>query len=883
MRKFYLLLKGKWHLMSLFSFIFLLPAASLLAATLDVGTGFTYATIQDAVTAANPGDVIMVHAGLYTASDIVVNKSLTIQGPNAAIDPNTGVRSAEAIITVGAGSAAAFIVPNSPTPSVYSVTISGFTFLDGSPLQDGHFLYNPANVAADVTFTNNIVRNGRLIYGGYYWRNITINNNSFSENIGLGGGQADAVYILGGNTVNVNDNVINTADVGILVKGELTQIDQINILRNKVSNTQEEGIQIGSLMNNANVQQNVVDKAATVGGIRVYNPQVHAGGKVYVTNNIVTNSQYGFNLTEGDASQLKNVTNNSFDNTNGSGIRNGGTNFLLATCNWYGTTTPVIGTNIIGNVTYTPFLLSGTDVSNTIGFQPTPSCGSITKTEVKCFGGSDGTITFSFQNPPYSYSFNNGAFVNVPNTNPVTISGLNAGNKSLVIKDGSGNTFSTSVVINQPASALVASLSSQQNVKCFGEKTGSVVLGATGGTTPYTFPANTTSLAAGTYTFTVTDANGCSSPVKVTITQPAAALSLTASNITPACSGNNGSVTINASGGTAPYTGAGAFTNLAPGNNHFTVTDKNGCSASIDVNIPGSSACPPQCTFVCNNVYYGGFEGGKGSCSSSCGGGSDLSYGLPRNGSYEIVKSVDELSGGGYLSIKPKSGSYFFAAHTSNDETDRVWYSTVNVISGHTYNFCASVTLLKNLGKGADFVLGVYANGKQIGTGSVNFNWTQICGSYTVPAGTTKVEFSIRDPKKGLFFVAIDDICLSEATTTAPITLQSVNAATTVAPETTDDAAVEVKTDVNEKATVKELTVSISPNPSPSDFQINIQSDNDAPVTLKIIDATGRAVNVLNVKANSIINTGKQLQAGNYYAEVTQGNKRRVIKLVKIK
>src|SRR5438105_3575273 len=93
-----------------------------------------------------------------------------------------------------------------------------------------------------------------------------------------------------------------------------------------------------------------------------------------------------------------------------------------------------------------------------------------------------------------------------------------------------------------------------------------------------------------------------------------------------------------------------------------------------------------------NSGYYGGFEAGSGNISPTTG-GSDLHYGLPRNGSYEIVKSVDELGGGGYLNIHPHSGNYFLASHTSNDENDRIWYTKINVVPGETYNFCAYVTL----------------------------------------------------------------------------------------------------------------------------------------------------------------------------------------------
>ncbi len=158
--------------------------------------------------------------------------------------------------------------------------------------------------------------------------------------------------------------------------------------------------------------------------------------------------------------------------------------------------------------------------------------------------------------------------------------------------------------------------------------------------------------------------------------------------------------------------------------------------------------------------YYGGFEANSSNISFTTA-GSDLYNGLPRNGSYQIVQNVSQLGGGGYLNIQPRSGNYFLASHTSNNLNERVWYANVNVIPGATYQFCAAVTLLKNLGGGADYELGLYANGVSIAQTRVTFSWTDMCGSFTVPAGVTNIELSIRDPKKGLFFVAIDDICLT--------------------------------------------------------------------------------------------------------------------------
>lgn len=281
----------------------------------------------------------------------------------------------------------------------------------------------------------------------------------------------------------------------------------------------------------------------------------------------------------------------------------------------------------------------------------------------------------------------------------------------------------------------------------------------------------------------------------------------------------------------------------------------------------GTCTSTNPCGFTNGSTYYGGFEEGAASISNTGVTGtasSTLSYGLPRNGSYEIVHSVNELGGGGYLNVQPHSGNYFLAAYTSNDVNDKIWASKITVVPGTTYHFCSYVTLLKNLGNGANFILGLYANGTQIATGRVTSDWTQICGDYKVPAGVTSVEFSIQDPKKGLFFVAIDDICVTTQTQTPAASNQ-----------------IEMTSDRLQPA-IGELTVKTFPNPSASNFEINIQSANSAPVTVRVIDAVGRAVQILNsVQPNTTIRTGSQLKRGNYYVEITQANVRKLVKLIK--
>lgn len=148
--------------------------------------------------------------------------------------------------------------------------------------------------------------------------------------------------------------------------------------------------------------------------------------------------------------------------------------------------------------------------------------GLITKTDISCNGGSNGSI---FLTPsggvlPYTFEWNDGV-----KTKDRT--GLTPGVYTVTIKDVNGCTGVTSVTIAEPT-ALVATAGTITNVACNGSATGSATVNVTGGTGSYTYTWNTTpvqtgmtatALAAGTYTVTVKDANSCSVTYAFTITE----------------------------------------------------------------------------------------------------------------------------------------------------------------------------------------------------------------------------------------------------------------------------------------------------------------------------------------------------------------------------
>ncbi|MFM9008399.1 MAG: BspA family leucine-rich repeat surface protein, partial [Bacteroidota bacterium] len=127
----------------------------------------------------------------------------------------------------------------------------------------------------------------------------------------------------------------------------------------------------------------------------------------------------------------------------------------------------------------------------------------------------------------------------------------------------------------------VSASASAGSILCNGGTT-TVVVSATGGNAPYSGTGSFT-VSAGAYSYTVTDANGCTSTASGTVSQPGI-LSATATAGTINCNSSTTDVTVSATGGTAPYTGTGVFT-VSEGTYSYTVTDANGCTASASISV----------------------------------------------------------------------------------------------------------------------------------------------------------------------------------------------------------------------------------------------------------------------------------------------------------
>ncbi|MFM2306816.1 MAG: hypothetical protein RLZZ367_1485 [Bacteroidota bacterium] len=151
-------------------------------------------------------------------------------------------------------------------------------------------------------------------------------------------------------------------------------------------------------------------------------------------------------------------------------------------------------------------------------------------TNVLCYGQSNGSIAAVAAGGvvPYTYTLlNNGAGVDSNTTG--SFAALAAGSYSVTVYDAYGCTATAATPVTEPAELLATD--TVKDVRCFGENNGQLAVVATGGTPAYTFSlsgegSNSTGvfsgLSAGNYTYTVTDVNGCTVTVAITITEPQA-------------------------------------------------------------------------------------------------------------------------------------------------------------------------------------------------------------------------------------------------------------------------------------------------------------------------------------------------------------------------
>ena len=244
-----------------------------------------------------------------------------------------------------------------------------------------------------------------------------------------------------------------------------------------------------------------------------------------------------------------------------------------------------------------------TYITPTIAIAQFPAItGTATVTNASCYGTLTGSITVTptTGTAPFTYRLSTGSTYGSSNI----FNGVKAGAYYVYIKDANGCIGSVKATVVQPV-AITGTFTKTDVTGCYGGNNGSLTVTPTTGFAPYQYKLNATgtygtsntfsSLKATTYRVYIKDANGCEGYVTIAIAQPTAVKG-TATKTDETCPGAmDGSITITASGGTAPYTyrfgstglysSVNTFNTLKAGAYRIYMQDANGCIASIAVTI----------------------------------------------------------------------------------------------------------------------------------------------------------------------------------------------------------------------------------------------------------------------------------------------------------
>ncbi|MCB9307393.1 MAG: T9SS type A sorting domain-containing protein [Lewinellaceae bacterium] len=300
-------------------------------------------------------------------------------------------------------------------------------------------------------------------------------------------------------------------------------------------------------------------------------------------------------------------------------------------------------------------------IADTVGDCGTAGCiltAAVNAVNPKCFGSADGTLSANVSDgtAPFSYMWSN-------NDTIANIGGLPAGTYSLTVTDAQGcETTLSKTLTNPPLLQLGPSFESPS---CWGDLNGFASAGAVGGTPPLQYlwsndatSASINGIGAGDYSVVVTDAHGCTVTTNITLTEPDTLLIAQVTATDPKCPAeSNGTLGATPDGGTSPYFyqwSSGGTTasidGLPAGDYTLTVTDENGCTATVGETLTD----PPAIGIVAAGILQPEQGQSNGAIGVDISGGTgSLTLTWYRNNTLLIsgVEDLDNIPAGNYMLI----------------------------------------------------------------------------------------------------------------------------------------------------------------------------------------------------------------------------------------
>jgi len=298
----------------------------------------------------------------------------------------------------------------------------------------------------------------------------------------------------------------------------------------------------------------------------------------------------------------------------------------------------------------------------------------LNSSNVTCKGFNDGFLEVSIKGgtKPYEISWiGSSGFI----SNSTIINNLIAGNYTLNITDANNCPYTITFTVIEPnllaSTSAVNSNYNGEDISCFGESDGSILITTTGGTSPYLYSIDNginyqaskvfNNLKSGIYQFLVKDSNECISSTSIELKEPSSLL-LSTDVVNVSCNGaNNGEASVNVSGGTLPYTYTwntipaqvtSTVVGLTSGSYQVKVTDLNNCTQTTIVTIKEPNPLKIDSIAVISN-----FNGNPISCFGASngeisvqvsGGSTPLKYSIDNGASFQSSPIFNGLKAGKY-------------------------------------------------------------------------------------------------------------------------------------------------------------------------------------------------------------------------------------------
>ncbi|MFM2358067.1 MAG: hypothetical protein RLY16_59 [Bacteroidota bacterium] len=273
--------------------------------------------------------------------------------------------------------------------------------------------------------------------------------------------------------------------------------------------------------------------------------------------------------------------------------------------------------------TYAPFDNPGGEIygMDTITvFRSRSLTVDVLTTNPRCNAGTDGTITINptSGSAPYQYSLDHGTTFQAGNSFT-----LPAGTYTVTIKDNNNCSKDTTITITEPA-AIYGGYTSTA-VRCAGANNGSISVVANTGTAPFEYgidggayqATGTFSVAGGSHVISIRDANGCVKDTTLNVVEPIALGTAVVSTNVRCNAATDGTITVTASNGTAPYSYSIDGINYQAGNSFtvpagtYTVRIKDANDCIKDTAITISQPAVLAATAATNNATCSAVPNGQ--------------------------------------------------------------------------------------------------------------------------------------------------------------------------------------------------------------------------------------------------------------------------------